>query len=55
MKYVKTYESFKSRNKESVNEEFIGDIFKAAKGALKNFLGGLMAPFKSLKDDFKFE
>jgi len=53
MKYVKTYESFKSRNKESVNEEFIGDIFKAAKGALKNFLGGLMAPFKSLKDDFK--
>jgi hypothetical protein len=54
MKYVKTYESFKvNKKEEELNEEFLGDIFKAAKGALKNFLGGLMAPFKSLKDDFK--
>lgn len=54
MKYVKTYESFKINKKEGeLNEEFLGDVFKAAKGALKNFLGGLLAPFKSLKDDFK--
>ena len=54
MKYVKTYESFKvNKKEEELNEEFLGDIFKAAKGALKNFLGGLMTPFKSLKDDFK--
>jgi hypothetical protein len=54
MKYVKTYESFKvNKKEEELNEEFLGDVFKAAKGALKNFLGGLLAPFKSLKDDFK--
>jgi hypothetical protein len=53
MKYVKTFESFKNSKNDSVNEEFLGDIFNAAKGALKNFIGGLMAPFKSLKDDFK--
>jgi len=51
MKWIKTFESH--RNSEKVNEEFIGDILKSATGALKNFVGGLMAPFKSLKDDFK--
>jgi len=54
MKYVKTYESFRfQKDSESVNEELLGDIFNAAKGALKNFLGGIMAPFKNLKNDFK--
>jgi hypothetical protein len=54
MKYIRTYESFKvNKNEEQLNEELLGDVFKAAKGALKNFLGGLLAPFKSLKDDFK--
>lgn len=48
MRYVKKYEDY---NK--TNEEFLGDIYNAAKGALKNFLGNIMAPFKSLKDDFK--
>lgn len=36
-----------------VNEEFLGDLLKAAKGVLKNFLTGIMTPFKTLKDDFK--
>jgi len=53
MKYVRTYESFKTQKSEPVNEELLGDILKAAKGALKNFLAGVMAPFKTLKDDFK--
>lgn len=54
MKYVRKYESFKvKKNEEKLNEELLGDVFKAAKGALKNFLGGILAPFKSLKDDFK--
>lgn len=51
MKWIKTFESH--RNSEKINEEFIGDILKSATGALKNFVGNLMAPFKSLKDDFK--
>jgi hypothetical protein len=54
MKYIKTYESFRNNKKEeNVNEEFIGGLLKSATGALKNFLGNIMAPLKSLKDDFK--
>lgn len=53
MKYVKKYDSFKNQQKEPVNEELLADIFKAAGGALKNFLSGIMAPFKTIKDDFK--
>jgi hypothetical protein len=52
MKHIKKYESFKYEG-EPVQEEFLGDILKAAKGALKNFITGVMTPFKSLKDDFK--
>lgn len=48
MKHLKKFESF-----DKVNEEFLGDLFRAATGALKGFLSGLMQPFKSLKDDFK--
>jgi hypothetical protein len=51
MRYVKKYESFKQED--SVNEEFLGALYNAAKGALKNFLGNIAAPFKTLKDDFK--
>jgi len=51
MRYVKKYESFKQED--STNEEFLGALYNAAKGALKNFLGNIMAPFKTLKDDFK--
>jgi hypothetical protein len=44
MKYVKTYESFKSRNKESINEEFIGSlfsgIFKKIKDTINKTKGG---------------
>jgi hypothetical protein len=47
MKHIKNYEDFK------VNEEFFAPLWNAAKGAFKNFLSGLAAPFKSLKDDFK--
>lgn len=50
MRYVKKYEKFKS---EEVNEEFLGALYNAAKGALKNFLANISAPFKTLKDDFK--
>lgn len=50
MRYVKKYENFKS---EELNEEFLGALYNAAKGALKNFLGNIAAPFKTLKDDFK--
>jgi len=50
MRYVKKYENFKS---EEVNEEFLGALYNAAKGALKNFLANISAPFKTLKDDFK--
>lgn len=50
MKYIHTYKSYKS---EKVNEELLSDVFKSAKGAFKNFLNGLMIPFKNLKDDFK--
>ena len=55
MKYVRTYESFKEKrnNQEPVNEEFIGKLLASATGALKNFLGNITAPFKTLKDDFK--
>lgn len=41
MRYIKT------------NEEFLTDLYKLAKGSLKNFLGNIAAPFKTLKDDFK--
>ena len=51
MRYVKKYESF--NQEESTNEEFLGALYNAAKGALKNFLGNISAPFKTLKDDFK--
>jgi hypothetical protein len=51
MRYVKKYESFKQED--STNEEFLGALYNAAKGALKNFLGNISAPFKTLKDDFK--
>ena len=50
MKRIKNYENFKN---DSVNEEFLGSLLAAAKGAFKNFLTGISAPFKSLKDDFK--
>ena len=53
MKHVKKFESFKQNQTEPVNEELIGELIKAAKGAFKNFLTGIAAPFKSLKDDFK--
>jgi hypothetical protein len=52
MKYIKKYESFKSERSEEVNEGLM-DILRAAGGALKNFLTGIMAPFKTIKDDFK--
>jgi len=51
MRYVKKYESFKQE--ESTNEEFLGALYNAAKGSLKSFLGNILAPFKTLKDDFK--
>lgn len=51
MRYVKRYEAF--NQEESTNEEFLGALYNAAKGALKNFLGNIAAPFKTLKDDFK--
>jgi hypothetical protein len=50
MKRIKNYEDFKN---DRVNEEFLGSLLAAAKGAFKNFLTGISAPFKSLKDDFK--
>lgn len=66
MKYVRTYESFKKRENNSslnqyqddevVNEEVIGmlgNLLKTATGAFKNFINGLMAPFKKLKDEIK--
>jgi hypothetical protein len=49
MKHLKNYNQFN----DSINEEFLGALWQAAKGAFKNFLSGLTAPFKSLKDDFK--
>lgn len=49
MKHIKQFESYN----QEVNEEFLGDVLKAAKGALKNFITGVMTPFKSIKDDFK--
>ena len=51
MRHIKKYESFKEGEK--TNEEFLGALYNAAKGALKNFLGNIAAPFKTLKDDFK--
>jgi len=51
MRYIKKYESFKEGD--STNEEFLGALYNAAKGALKNFLANIAAPFKTLKDDFK--
>lgn len=52
MNYIKTYESFKNEKNNPVNEGIM-DVLKAAGGALKNFLTNMLAPFKSLKDDFK--
>lgn len=34
MKYIKTYESFKTKSKESVNEELLGGLFKNIKNSL---------------------
>ena len=48
MKYIKTYESFNR-----IDEGIFGDLLKSATGAFKNFLGGISAPFKTFKDDFK--
>jgi hypothetical protein len=57
MKYVKTYESFKENRKgeDAVNEELfgLGNLLAAAKGAFKNFLTGIQAPFKAISADFK--
>lgn len=49
MRYLKKYESFKDQ----VNEEFLGALYNAAKGALKAFLGKISEPFKTAKDEFK--
>ena len=49
MKYLKKYESFN----EPVNEEFLGALYNAAKGALKAFLGKISEPFKTAKEEFK--
>jgi len=51
MRYVKKYENFQQEDK--TNEELLGALYNAAKGALKSFLGNIAAPFKTLKDDFK--
>jgi hypothetical protein len=57
VKYLKNYESFESNKfgNEVINEEIfgLGALLKTATGAFKNFLGGIMQPFKNLKDDFK--
>jgi hypothetical protein len=45
MKHIRDYEKF--------NEEFLGSLLNAAKGAFKNFLTGISVPFKTLGDDFK--
>lgn len=50
MKRINNYQQFKDSQ---INEEFLGSLLAAAKGAFKNFLSGIAAPFKSLKDDFK--
>jgi hypothetical protein len=50
MKRINNYQKFRD---EQVNEEFISSLISAAKGAFKNFLSGIAAPFKSIKDDFK--
>ena len=47
-KKIKNYKDFRN---EELNEEFIGSLLSAAKGAFKNFLTGLAAPFKTLKDE----
>lgn len=49
MRYLKKYESFKDQ----VNEEFLGALYNAAKGALKSFLGKISEPFKTAKEEFK--
>lgn len=50
MKRINDYEKFRD---EQVNEEFLMGMLTAAKGAFKNFLTGIAAPFKNIKDDFK--
>lgn len=50
MKRINNYQRFRD---EQINEEFLGALLAAAKGAFKNFLTGIAAPFKSIKDDFK--
>ena len=50
MKRINDYQKFRD---EQINEEFISSLISAAKGAFKNFLSGITAPFKSIKDDFK--
>jgi hypothetical protein len=53
MKYVRTYESFKSTkfsNLETLNEEFIGGLIK---GALSKLFNLFSEPFKDLANDIK--
>jgi hypothetical protein len=55
-KHVRNFESFRNhKNDNHINEEILGlgNLFAAAKGAFKNFLTGLQAPFKNLSADFK--
>ena len=50
MRHINNYKKFRD---EQVNEEFLGSLLAAAKGAFKSFLTGIAAPFKNIKDDFK--
>ena len=50
MRHISDYQKFRD---EKINEEFLGSLLSAAKGAFKNFLTNISAPFKSIKDDFK--
>lgn len=50
MKHLMDFNTF---NESYVNEGILGSVLAAAKGAFKNFLNTLSAPFKTLGEDFK--
>lgn len=58
MKYIRTYESFKSSNTEKLNEEFIGNLFKGLKNKLSlgfSKMFGSASKVEKVIEDYKKE
>jgi hypothetical protein len=58
MKYIRTFESFKTSKKESLNEEFIGSLFKGLKNKLSlgfSKMFGSASEVEKIMEEYKKE